>query len=271
MELPKKCPSGSARNIIFKLKSLKLIKLYCRDRLAFYVLECADTRAIKMPMTLSRIGDKGLRRIEINLVDLLESLPWEELCRVHDVHFTFFAENLYKAFLGKGYVPIQFSKDIDLGKFVWTNYRSATVILHHNGRVSFILECANCPIESSTDNLVCMASFLEKCWNGILDKARGFDPELDITSMPKVEDWLIVQWHYGKDSAQEFSGEMFDITFKMWCGILARIYVHEQDRIRKLRVEVLQKPHKTLRQVSAEILNLCCCRCKYKWCSKPSS
>ena len=220
-------------------------------------------------MTLSRIGDKGLRRIEINLVDLLESLQWEELCRVHDVHLTFFAKNLYKTFLDKGFTPIQGSKDIDLGKFFWSKYRSATVILHHNGKVSVILKCTNCPIESSPDNFICMASFLEKCWNEILDKAKGFDSTVNITS-PKVEDWLIVQWHYGKDSAQEFSGERFNITFKMWCGLLARIYVHEQDRIRRLRVEVLQKPGKTLRQATAEVLNLCCCRCKCKWCSKPS-
>jgi hypothetical protein len=112
---------GSARNIILRLKSLRLIKLWCRDRLAFYILESADSSVIKKPMTLSRIGGNGLKKIEINLVDLLESLPWEELCRIHDVHLTFIAENLYEIFLNKGYVPIQGSKDIDLGNLFGQN------------------------------------------------------------------------------------------------------------------------------------------------------
>jgi hypothetical protein len=198
-------------------------------------------------------------------------LPQEELCRIHDVHLTFLAENLYQIFQNKGYVPIQGSKDIDLGKSFWSKYRAATFVLHHNGKVSSILECTNCPIEASPNNFVCLASFLEKCWQEILSKAKLNDPMLNISPMAKVEDWLIVQWHYGKDSAQEFSGEGFNITFKMWCGLLARIYIHEQDRMRKLRVEVVQKPGKTLRQVTAEVLNLCCCRCKCKWCTRPSS
>ena len=269
-ELPIKCPMGSARNIILRLKSLRLIKLWCRDRLAFYVLESSDISATRKPMTLSRIGGIGLRKIEINLVDLLESLPWEELCRIHDVHLTFQADNLYKIFLSKGHAPLPGSKDISLGKSIWSKYRAVTVILHNNGKVSFILECSNCPIESSPDGFVCMASFLEKCWQEVLNKAKLCDPSLEITSLSEVEDWLIVQWHYGKDSAQEFSGERFNITFKMWCGLLARIYVHEQDRIRKLRLEVVQKPGKSLRQVTAEALNLSCCRCKCKWCSRPS-
>jgi hypothetical protein len=68
-----KCPMGSARNIILRLKSLRLIRLWCRDRLSFYILESADSSVIKKPMTLSRIGANGLRKIEISLVGLLES------------------------------------------------------------------------------------------------------------------------------------------------------------------------------------------------------
>lgn len=261
---------GSARNIILRLKSLRLIKLWCRDRLAFYIIESTESSAVRKPMTLSRIGGNGLKKIEISLVDLLESLPWEELCRIHGVHLTFIAENLYKIFLNEGYVPRQGSKDIDLGKFIWSKYRAVTVILHHNSKVSFILKCTNCPIESSPDSFICLASFLEKSWQEILSKGKLYNPTVNGAALPKVEDWLIVQWHYGKDSVQEFSGEKFNITFKIWCGLLARIYVHEQDRIQKLRIEVVQKPGKSLRQVTAEILNLCCCRCKCKWCSKPS-
>lgn len=235
--------------------------------LAFYILASSDPSKVKKPMTLSRIGGKGLRRVEINLVDLLESLPWEELCRVHDVHLTFLAENLYDLFLGEGYTPIQGSKDINLGRFVWSKYRSATAFLHHNGKVSFYLDCGNCPVETSTDSFVSLTAFLEKCWLEILNKVKTFDPTLNVGSQPKVEDWRVVQWHYGRDSALEFSGEHFNITFKMWCGVLARIYVHQQDKMQKLRLEVVQNPRKPLRQAIAEKLNLGCSGCRER--SKP--
>ena len=269
MELPEKCSKGSARNIIFKLKSLKLIKLYCRDRFAFYILESPATSAIKKPMTLSRMVGSGLKCVQIDFGALLDSLPLEELCKIHNVRLTFVAEGLYESFLkNEPSRPEIGSKDISFGKFIWSKYRSLEVILHHNGTVSFRLDCGNCPVEASAVGFACMAAFLGGVRNELLNAWKNICQEVTQERLPRVEDWKVVQWHYGRDSAQEFSGQRFNITFKMWCGELARIYVHCQDKSRKLRLEIIQNPNKPLREAIAEKLNLFCERCK--WCSKPS-
>ncbi len=80
-------------------------------------------------------------------------------------------------------------------------------------------------------------------------------------NLPSVDVWKVDMWHYGKDSAQEFSGEAFNITFKMWCGELARIYVHESSNSRKVRFEVTETPKKPLQEIIAKKLELCCGRC----------
>ncbi len=260
---------GTARNIICKLNRHGIIGLYCRSRYAFYNLKSVDRSKIKKVMTVSRMGGNGLRSVKIDLLALLESLPAEELCRVHDVRLAFVADQLYELLLSTGkYTPQVSSKDISFGSFGWSKYQSVQVTLHCNGTVTFVLNCGNCPVEASAVGFVSMAAFIGGVRNQLLNTCRIVDEKLTEKSIPAVEVWKVVMWHYGKDSAQEFSGEAFNITFKMWCGELARIYVHEQDRSRKIRWEVTETPKKTLQEVIASKLNFCCGRCPQ--CSRQS-
>ncbi len=261
-ELPEINSEGTGRNIIWKFKKLGLIELYCKSTYAFYKLKSADKTRIKKPMTLHRMGDKGLRRIQVDFVALLDSLSMEELCKVHDVHLDFAAEGLYNILLRNGAYKLNpISKDIFFDSFVWSKYRSLKVTLHRNGKVSSVLDCSNLPVEASVPGFVSMAAFLGGIRNNLLTVCKTIQPELTEDRLPLVENWLVTQWHYGKDSAQEFSGESFNITFKLWCGELARIYVHHQDQTRKVRLEVIETPKKSLQQVIAEKLNLCCSKC----------
>jgi len=213
----------------------------------------------------------NLKCVQINFGALLDSLSFEELCKVHNVRLTFVAEGLYESFLKSEVInPAPSSKDILFGNFTWSKHRSLDVILHHNGTVSFRLNCSSCPVESSALGFVCMAAFLGGVRNELLSAWKKVCQEVSEEKILRVEDWKIVQWHYGRDSAQEFSGDRFNITFKMWCGELARIYVHEQDKLQKLRMEIIQNPDKMLRDVMAEKLNLCCSRCKCRWCTRQS-
>ncbi len=253
---------GTARNINCKLKKLQIVELYCKSGFAFYKLKSIDRSKIKKPVTLSRMGGRGLGRVTIDLTVLLDSLPAEELCRVHDVRLAFVADQLYELLLSTGkYKPAVGSKDICFGSFEWSKYRSVQVILHCNGTVTFVLDCGNCPVEASPIGFVSMAAFIGGIRNQLLNACRLVDAKLTDNSITSVEVWKIVMWHYGKDSAQEFSGEAFNITFKMWCGELARIYVHEQDHSRKVRFEVIETPKKPLQEVIANKLSLCCGRC----------
>jgi hypothetical protein len=269
MELPEGYAEGTARNIILKLKHLRLIKPYCRDKVAFYVLESTDLGKAKKPVTIYRMGGNGLKRIQINVISFLESLPWEELCKIHDVHLKFMAEGLYDILAEtKLYTLDAFSKDISVGSFSLSRYRVLNVLLHRNGSVSFYMGCSNCPLELSIGEMISLSSFLGGIRKELFLKAKTFNPSLREETLPNVEDWIVVQWHYGRDSAQEFSGEPFNMSFKMWCGELARIYVHLHDKTSRLRLEVVQNPEKSLQKAVAEKLNLCCGRCKE--CLKPS-
>jgi hypothetical protein len=261
---------GTARNINWRFKKLGITELYCKSIYAFHKLKTVDRTQIKKPVTIYRMGGNGLGRVKIDLLSLLDSMTAEELCRVHDVRLTFTADRLYDLLLSTGgYKPEFASKDIFFGSFEWSKYRSVQVFLHCNGTVSFVLDCGNCPIEASTCGFVSMAGFLGGIRNQLFNACRIIDEKLTVAVVPLVDVWKVVMWHYGKDSAQEFSGEGFNITFKMWCGELARIYVHEQDHSRKVRFEVTETPKKSLQEVIVNKLNLCCGRCS--GCLKLSS
>lgn len=266
-QVPRIKSKGTARNVIWKFsKKLAVIESYAKSRYSFYKLKSIKRSQMTKPVTIYPMGVSGLRHARINLFSLLESIPWEELCKVHDIRLIFESKELYESLVIMGiYKPDPYSKDIPLSLFPWTNYRSIQVICHNSGKVSLVLDCSNCPVETSAADFVDMAAFLGGIRNELLNlcKAQNMPNE----KMPLVADWLVVAWHYGRDSAQEFSGEAFNITFKMWCGILARIYTHHQDKKQKVRIEVAQTPNKSLKDLASQKLNLCCERCQ--WCSKP--
>ncbi len=269
-ELPQIHSKGTARNIIWKLKKHGLIELFCKSRYSFHKLKSVEHSKIKKPMTISRMGVNGLRRVQIDFTSLLNSLSFEELCKIHDVRLVFTVNGLYEILSKAGYCKKDlFSKDIFFGCFVWSKYRSLQVVLHVSGTVSFILDSSNCPIEASEEGFVSLAAFLGGIRDKLFTAVKSTKNDFTEDKIPFVDFWKVTMWHYGRDSAQEFSGEAFNITFKMWCGELARIYVHEQKESRKVRVEVIETPKKPLQQVIADKLNLCCGRCQ--GCLKQSS
>ncbi len=262
MEVLQSNSKGSSRNVILELKKQGLIEPYCRSICAFYKLKTVDKSKMRKPMTLHRMEGNGVRRIHVDPIALLDSLPMEELCKVHDVRLTFSASGFYNALLSTGLYQFDTnSKDILFGDFIWLKYRSLKVFLHRSGTVTFQLDCSNCPIEASTMGFVSLAGFLGGMRKELSIACKGINPEMKEESIPIVDYWKVVMWHYGKDSAQEFSGEDFNITFKLWCGELARIYVHKQDHSRKVRFEKIETPKKPLQQVIADKLNLDCSRC----------
>ena len=161
IELPGIRSKGTARNIIWKFKKLDLIELFCKSVYAFYKVKSIDRSKIKAPMTTYRMRSSGLKRVHVDFSALLDSMTMEELCKVHDVHLAFAAEELYPILHRKGTFRIDpFSKDIYFGSFIWSKYRSLKVILHKTGNISFILKCSNCPVEASAIGFMGMAAYL---------------------------------------------------------------------------------------------------------------
>ena len=254
---------SEARNIICSLKKHGAIELYCKSFNAFYKLKSINKAEMKKPVTLHRMGSSGLKNAKIDLSALLDSMPAEELCRVHNVRFTVVANKIYPILSNAKKYPIMaHSKDVFFGSYHWAKHQSARVTVHCTGKISIILDCTNCPIESSIEGFVGLAAFLGGLRNQLLCECRVGDKGLLEGDVPNVDLWTVAMWHYGKDSALEFSGEAFNVTFKMWCGLLARIYVHEQERSRKVRFEVLERPRKSLKDVIGKKLNFGCGGCE---------
>lgn len=257
LDFKDKFAHGTIRNSFSKLKKFRLIRLYCRSSVAFYIPSSSKLKKPTEPITLTRmVGGGGVRGVRVSLGAFLDSLDWEDVCRVHNVVLSSSVERLYDLLLKDGIVnPIKGSRDIKFGSFKWSRGRELKVVLHCNGKVTSYLKCSHCPIEVSISSLVSLSSFLGGIRHSLVQAAVSIDPRFSGEFVPDVSNWIVVQWHYGKDSKQEISGPAFNVTFRTWCNELARIYMHHCGEFNKARLEVLQKPKKPLPEAFAEKLD----------------
>jgi len=247
---------GTIRNAFSKLKKRGLIKLYCRSSCSFYLPASSKIQNTRKPVTITHMGGKrgkhDFKNIKLDLSSLLDSLEWEEVCRVHNINLNFSAKGLYDYYLTERKFPFnEVSKDIQLLKTKWINDRTLKVILHCNGKVSVYLKCSKCPIEVTIEGLVSLASFLGEIRGQLIDSNTPDDIQT-----PRVEDWIVVQWHYGRDGKCEFSGPTLNVTFKTWCNNFARIYFKNINNRLRGRLEIIEDPKKPLPEIFEEKINL---------------
>lgn len=244
---------GTIRNAFSKLRKLGLIRLYCRSFCTFYVHSDSKLNSRNKPMTITHtVGKHNSRKVMFNLESLLDSLDWEDVCRVHNVDLNFTADGLYNYYLNEKKFPCnKISKDIQLPKTKWSTGRRLTIILHCTGKVSVYLKCSRCPIEVTVEGLVSLASFLGEIRAHLINSKAMWEVEI-----PHVEDWMVVQWHYGRDGRYEFSGLTLNLTFKTLCSNLARIYFKNIGNRLRGRVEITEEPNKTLSEVFEEKINM---------------
>ena len=248
---------GTIRNAFSRLKKLGLIKFYFRSSCSFYVHSSSKLNHSRKPMTITHTGGiHDLKKIKIDLGSLLDSLDWEDVCRVHNVVLNFSVDGLYDFHLKETRLPVnKVSKDIQLPKTEWFNGRTLKTVLHHNEKVTAHLKCSKCPVEVSIEGLVSLASFLGGIRRQLINSHIRSDLQFEEKKIPRVEDWLVVQWHYGRDGRYEFSGPTLNVTFKIWCDNLARIYLKNIDNQLRGRLEIVEKPKKTLPELFKERIN----------------
>lgn len=245
---------GTIRNAFSSLRKKGLIRLYCRSGAAFYVLSSGNPKIPPEKMTVThRVGRGGVREVQIDLGAFLDSLNWGDVCRVHDVTLVFPVGLLYGLFLAHGVGRlIEGCGDIRFGSFVWSRRRVLKVFLHRTGKVTAYLKCSECPVEVSLDGLVSLSSFLGGVRVRLVDAAVLVDSDFDESLVPDVSDWIVSQWHYGRNGAREISGPAFNVSFSTWFGELARIYMRHSGQLLKPRLEIHEKPRKTLPVAFAE-------------------
>jgi len=253
LDFTDKYAHGTIRNAFSSLQKKGLIQLYCRSGLAFYVLSSGKPKIPPEKMTLDhRVGRGGVRVVKVDFGAFLDSLDWEDVCRVHDVCLVFSVDELYELFLENGVrCLVEWSKDIRFGSFVWSRGRVLEVFLHRGGKVTCYLKCSDCPVEVSLVGLVGLSSFLGGVRNCIVNAAVSVDSDFE-GLVPDVPDWIVSQWHYGRNGAREISGPAFNVSFTTWFGELARIYMRHSGQLFKPRLEIQEKPRKTLPVAFAE-------------------
>ena len=97
---------------------------------------------------------------------------------------------------------------------------------------------------------------VDKALDGAISRlmAQGeIKGKLGWRNIPHVVDWIITQWHYGKDSLKEISGASLNVTFETWSKTLGRIYVKSE--LKRIRVEEIQSPRKPIQELFEEIIN----------------
>jgi hypothetical protein len=192
-------------------------------------------------------GKYEARKLQSNYYGYLDSLDWEEICKVHDIVFNLTVLGLYEQVLKVGKYPVnEQSKDIQFTTFEWSNNRCLKVVLHHTGTVTCYLRCSECPIEVTPEGLVALSAFLGGVRTRLADSMGVPCSELDGTAVPDVSDWIVTQWHYGKDGKKEISGKSFNVTFQTWSGALVRIYLKKSGKKFKARKEIIESPRKPL-------------------------
>lgn len=196
----------------------------------------------------------GVRELRVDFEAFLDSLEWEDLCRVHDVNLGFRVNGLYELFRDNDVGRlVRRSFDLHLDSFVWSTKRVLHVVLHRSGMVTARLKCSECPVEVSLDSLLSLGAFLGGVRERLIVKAVSFDPDFIEDLVQDVSDWVVSQWHYGRDGAYEISGPAFNVSFRTWFGELARIYMrHEGKSLFKPRIEVHERPRKSLPLAFAE-------------------
>jgi hypothetical protein len=99
------------------------------------------------------------------------------------------------------------------------------------------------PFKLDSDGLLSLAS--------LLGEVRYC---LHAPCIPEPSRWTVVQWHFNRDSEKMLgNGGSFSLTFRDFFNDFARVYYkHELDRV---RVEAVQSPKRTIKEVFEEILN----------------
>lgn len=73
--------------------------------------------------------------------------------------------------------------------------------------------------------------------------------------IPEYGKWIITRWDFGRDALVTYNGEKYEITVER-VGLFARLYVKDFLQKKKLRLERIESPNKTIADAIEEKLNL---------------
>lgn len=169
------------------------------------------------------------------------------LTSIHDVHTWLKAPKIYEAFaVNTSFPEEKYSGDITLPSWVIDNAIIQTRI-HKRDTVSAILGCSQEPFPLDFSGIIAFFTALGQIRGGLVWTLVSIYSQ-DITKVnkmiPPLSDWIIPQWHFGRDSLREYSGKDFHITVEKAGQILRRYYVKDLKGKPVLRDETVQRVNK---------------------------
>jgi hypothetical protein len=244
----KKRVKGTVYNLLWMLRQREIIEsdggMPVRHRLLRKGSE-------SHPIAPRRRGKFGPLEIKIDIASYLKTLRFEDVSRIHDI---------------KLWAPI---KEVDFIRSTdrkWRYIRTRRVYVRRElveRKYRFVFEvydkaltlvvsvaCTNNPIAVDFAGLNRFYSVL--C--GV--RASYFNSP----SVPHVGDWVVKQWHFGKDAKSPIDGLCFETTWHNLHGDLVRVYA-SKGRVRVERVEspddfvenLLGSPVSSIKKISGEL------------------
>jgi hypothetical protein len=237
---------GTVRNKISRLKKQGKIEPAYYSIRAFYTLKGSK---FGKPMT----PDHTVVHND-PVYNMIHNLPMDKQS-IHDIHLKFKAPNIYKIFSDNTPYPIiEKNKAISIPS--WSkNNAIVKITINKNDTVTVIIGCSLEPIPLDYNGILRFFTILVRA-EGLLEglTSRVNNYKLD-QSIPQYGRWIITRWDFGRDASQTYKGEKYEITVENAQQIFARIYTKDFGKYKKIRLERVECPRKSVLDAIQEKLN----------------
>jgi hypothetical protein len=219
---------GTIYNLLWMLKQRGVIETDGGIPVRRYRL--LQKRSESHPIGGHRRGKFGPLVIKLGFLDYLKTLPFEDVRRIHDIRLwtpigkVDFADKKWK-YVKTQRVYCRRERVDEKYRFVFRAYEKARTL-------EVCLACTNAPIAVDIAGLNRLYSVLCSV------RARFLNSQ----SVPHAGDWILKQWHFGKDAKNTIAGMSFETTWHDFHGDLVRVYTSKSVDS-KVRVERIESPN----------------------------
>jgi len=226
---------GTLRNTIIELRKDGEILKLPKENPARFILSIWASRPEYS--CVQKNDNKGMG-VRFDFLSFLEGLGWGSVLAVHALKLRFGVYSF--GWLGDGWEYCRRSRSYRR-RFVLSY--PVSVQYFDTGTVLVSVKATARPFRLDLDGLLSLASLL-----GELRACLG------APCIPEPSKWLIVQWHLNRDSEPiSVDGLSFHVTFRDFFHGFARMYFKHE--LNKIRVEAVQSPKRTVKDVFENILN----------------
>lgn len=172
----------------------------------------------------------------------LESL-YKQPPAIHDIKLTFQCSELYNYFVNTRKQINPHNKGISYPMIRLNDHMVARVTVYPKTTVVDI-GCTYKPIIYDPRGSLELVRILEKVRTGL-----ELDGDAIVKTIPNPLDWTITQYHFNRDSAEEFSGPRFHITVDEFAVGFVRHYSKRfQDGKTRIRSEKIVSPNRIVKE-----------------------